>query len=296
MKFFIDFEATQFKGNIISIGCVNEQNQQFSSLVRPPEGEKITSFITNLTGITDEMLVNAPSADEAFINLFNFIATNGDDKVPEYYCYGDTDVDFIKSTMRHMTDTYAITLAQAMSANLIDYSRDVKTFFVSPHNIALRKVYNLIKEEENEQRHDALEDAIMLAEVVNKMKNKCRPEDNAVLAAMPKEKRPATKKAPQMFLDWPGDKWAADTHADESNWQICAKCGNRVKYFDSLDTATLWAIKYLARGRSPKKQGDIDAVANAIIKSTKTDKGCYCAKWYSWTQDANVDPYIKDKE
>ena len=296
MKFFIDFESTQFHGNIISIGCVNEKGQQFKSLVCPPAGDKVSSFITNLTGITNEMLAAAPSADEAFINLFNFIATNGDDKAPEYYCYGENDADFIKHTMNYMTDTYAYTLAQAMSANLIDYSKDVKTFFVSPHRIALRKVYNLIKEEEVEQHHDALEDAIMLAEVVNKMKTKCRPEDSAVLAAMPAQAKPAHKKAPEMFLEWPNNMWDADTRATPTNWQVCATCNDKTKYFDSLDTAALWAIKYITRGFSPKKQRDIDTIARTIMNRIQNGRSYCNFKWYSWTQAENADPYVRDKE
>lgn len=296
MKFFMDFEATQFHGNIISIGCVNEAGQHFKSLVRPPEGDKVSDFITKLTGITNAMLAEAPSADTAFINFLNYLATNSDDKAPEYYCYGENDVDFLKHTMNHMTDIYAISLVQALRANLIDYSKDVKTFFVSPHRIALRKVYNLIKEEETEQHHDALEDAIMLAEVVEKMKKNCRPEDNAVLSAMPKSEKLNHKKAPQMFLNWPNNMWEANTHANESNWQICATCNSRVKYFDSLDTATLWAIKYITRGYSPKNKGDIDTVANAITSRIQTGKG-YCGfHWYSWAQAENADPYVRDKE
>lgn len=295
MKFFIDFEATQFSGHIIQIGCVNENGQQFKKLVKPPAGEKITEFITNLTGITNEMLEDAPSIDEAFIDLMNFIGTNSDNNPPQYFCYGDTDVGFVKKALAHMTDPYACMMAQALKANLVDYSRDVKTFFVSPHKIALRKVYNLIKEEEKEQKHDALEDAMMLAEVVGKMRDKCRPADNAVLAAMPTDK-PNKKKAPQIFLDWPDKKWDADTRADSNNWQICCSSGSRVKYFDSLDTATLWAIKYLTVGYSPKKQKDIDTVAGIIMSSIQTGKGYCNFKWYSWTQAENADPYVKDKE
>lgn len=296
MNFYLDFEALQFSGYIISIGCVNEKGQQFKTLVRPPEGERVTNFITNLTGITNEMLAVAPSADEAFIHFFNYLATNGDDKPPQYYCYGDTDVDFLRHTMNYMTDVYAYTLAQAMSNSLIDYSKDVKTFFVSPHRIALRKVYNLIKEEENDQKHDALEDAMMLAEVVEKMKSKCRPEDNAVLAAMPAQAKPAHKKAPEMFLEWPNNMWDADTRATPTNWQVCATCNDKTKYFDSLDTAALWAIKYITRGFSPKKQGDIDTIARTIMNRIQNGRSYCNFKWYSWTQAENADPYVRDKE
>lgn len=298
MNFYVDFEATQFSGHIIQIGCVNENGQQFQSLVKPPEGEKITEFITNLTGITNEMLAEAPSADDVFIDLMNFIGSNSDNNPPQYFCYGDTDAGFVKKTLKHMSNPYACMMAQAMSANLIDYSRDVKTFFVSPNKIALRKVYNLIKEEENEQHHDALEDAMMLAEVVSKMKKNCRPEDNAVLSAMPNQSKPKGKKSPKMFLEWPADKWEADTRANPNNWQICCYTtdGAKVKYFDTLDTATLWAIKYITKGRSPKRQSDIDCVAKSIMKSVENGTR-YCGfKWSAWTQAENADPYVRDKE
>lgn len=35
MKYFVDFEATQFAGEIISIGCVREDGKTFYSLVAP---------------------------------------------------------------------------------------------------------------------------------------------------------------------------------------------------------------------------------------------------------------------
>lgn len=285
MNFYIDFEATQFSGHIISIGCVSGNGQQFKRFVRPPEGEKITSFITNLTGITDKMLAEAPTADDAFVDLMNFIGSNSDEQPPKYFCYGENDAGFITKTMKYMTNPYACMMAQAMSANLIDYSKEVKAFFVTPNRIALRKVYNLLKEEEDNQKHDALEDALMLAEIVNKMKDKCRPEDGVILAAMPKSVKPNVKRAPQMFLEWPNNMWEADTKGTYSNWQIMAKNDNGdVKYFDSLNTATLWAIKYITRGYSPKKQGDIDTVANTIMGRIQSGKPYCNFKWYSWTQ------------
>ena len=51
MNYFIDFEATQFSNEIISIGCVSETDAKFSSMVYTDK--KITSFITKLIGITD---------------------------------------------------------------------------------------------------------------------------------------------------------------------------------------------------------------------------------------------------
>ena len=54
MNFFIDFEATQFTQEIISIGCVAENGKSFYSEVNCKG--KITPFITNLTGLTPEQI------------------------------------------------------------------------------------------------------------------------------------------------------------------------------------------------------------------------------------------------
>lgn len=76
MNYFIDFEATQFSNEIISIGCVSETNAKFSRMIYTDK--KITSFITNLTGITDEMNKAAPSLDDVFTLFFYWILEHND--------------------------------------------------------------------------------------------------------------------------------------------------------------------------------------------------------------------------
>ena len=39
MNYFIDFEATQFSNDIISIGCIDENGEEFYSLINPGEGK-----------------------------------------------------------------------------------------------------------------------------------------------------------------------------------------------------------------------------------------------------------------
>ena len=94
MKYFLDFEATQFSNEIIAIGCVNENNQTFYSLVKPKK--KITDFITSLTGITNEMLEDAPSSDKAFSAFYDWLNHN---EPAEFYCYGNCDIDFVKKNL-----------------------------------------------------------------------------------------------------------------------------------------------------------------------------------------------------
>lgn len=73
MKYFIDFEATQFSQEIISIGCYREDGEMFYSLVAPHSKNKVTNFITELTGITKEMLANAPTSDEVFCKFSDWV-------------------------------------------------------------------------------------------------------------------------------------------------------------------------------------------------------------------------------
>jgi DNA polymerase III epsilon subunit-like protein len=286
MKFCIDFEATRFSNRIISIGCVAENGNAFYSLVKPGGRKKVDKFITELTGIDNAMLTNAPDADEAFNLLNNFIEENNDNAPPEFYCYGDADIAFIQNTVKFMEDTRACICAMAIAGNLINYAPKVKQFFAAPSDIALRKVYMLIQsQDELVQNHDALEDARMLQCVLENLTVKCKPEDKEAIMAIPSQARPkaAKKKAPATFISWTDvPKWEADTKADANNWVL--KCvdqnnTNYVKYFNDTETAALWVIKYIARNVSPKNQGSVNRIKSMIDGAQKSGKCRYNCYW-----------------
>lgn len=283
MQFFIDFEATQFSERIINIGCVASNGATFSTLVKPVKNDKVNKFITDLTGITNEMLVDAPTADEAFNALFDFVLQNGPKGNHQYYCYGNCDTQFISRTVSHMSDTRAIVFAKMLQHELIDFATDVKAFFKTPNAIALRKVYSLIQNSTVEQHHDALEDAQMLCEVVTHLANKCVAEDREKLANMPKTVKPVAKnrlsKAPEKFLAWPNDKFAADTGADETNWKVIAWVGPHTKHFDSMETAVYWAIRYLTKGMSIKNLDHQKLVEDRIRAGALSGKMPYSFNW-----------------
>lgn len=282
MNFYLDFEATQFSQRIISIGCTAENGETFSTLVKPVKDEKVNDFITNLTGITNEMLVDAPSADEAFNNFFDWVIANNDNTMPQYFCYGNNDKDFIEHTVKYMTDIRAISFAISLKTMLIDYSVTVKHYLCTKQ-IALKKVVALIeKTDEVEQRHDALEDAEMLRKVVENLQTKCSPADVERLEIMKSTEKPTKRKAPSIFLSWPNrpkDKFIADTLADEINYTVKCESGSAIKYFNNIDTATLWAIKYLMQGKSPKKTSDIDAIKYRISNAI-TSGNRYCGFYW----------------
>lgn len=288
MNFYLDFEATQFSNRIISIGCTNERGATFQTLVKPQNG-KINGFITELTGITKEMVEDAPSADEAF-NLFaEWAYMNSENTPPKYYCYGNSDEDFIDATIRTMSDFKAISFAASIKALLIDYSSVVKDYLCTGQ-IALKKVVALIEDsDEIEQRHDALEDAEMLRKVVENLQEKCKPDDIKKLQNMKFESRvkPQTKKAPDIFLSWDGyKKFKANTLADETNYSIKCVSKDGVKYFGNLEIAALWAIKYVAGGTSPKNQNSINNVQRKIKHAILNPEQSYCG--FKWESNSNT--------
>ena len=284
MNFYLDFEATRFSNRIISIGCVAGTGETFETYVKPGDKKKVDKFITELTGITNEMLAEAPDADTAVKMLYTFIEVNSDGEAPAYYVYGNSDAEFINSTLRHMSDTQACITAQAIAGNLIDYASVVKKFFVAKSDLALRKVYMLIQEEkELVQKHDALEDARMLETVVEHLHDKCKPEDKDTILAMPSQPRPQTgKKAPTIFQKWNNQpKWEAETGADETHWMLkCVDqhCGNTM-YFNDFNTAALWVIKYIARNVSPKNADSVRKIEAALKSAPQTGKCRYNCYW-----------------
>jgi inhibitor of KinA sporulation pathway (predicted exonuclease) len=282
MNFYLDFEATRFSNRIISIGCTNEKGATFKTLVKPNKG-KVDKFITELTGITREMLEDAPSPDEAFNAFAEWAYVNSENTAPKYFCYGDSDKDFIAATMRTMSDFKAISFAASVKDLLIDYAPEVANYLCYG-KVALKKVVALIEDvDEVEQSHDALEDAEMLRKVVENLQTKCTPADAEKLATMKSAPRPGRKKAPEIFVNWPNkpnDRFKANTFADETNYIIKCESSDGIKYFDNIDTATLWVIKYLIKGKSPKKASDMDSIRHKIKMAIKNNRQSYCGfKW-----------------
>lgn len=280
MKFYIDFEATQFGGRIISIGCINERGQTFQTLCKPSKkGEKVTEFITELTGITNEVLETSPTADEAFNNFFSWVIANSENTLPEYFFFGNSDGKFITNTVKYMKDVRAISFAMSIKSMMTDYST-VCAKSLGVKQIGLKKLYNLLKSAEEPQTHDALEDAKMLMYIESNLKNEIAAGRTFTLPeAAPNNK---TNKAPEIFLSWPdgpSNKFAADTKADENNYQVCATNGEKTVYFASVYIAALWVIKYQGKALSPKRQADIQKVSHAIINNYKTECTAYGFYW-----------------
>lgn len=170
MKFFLDFEANQFSNRIISIGCISETGETFHTYVNPRE--KLKSFITGLTGITAETLAAAPGIEVAMGNLYDFIRRNRDEEPDFFLVYGHEDSKFLAKAARDLYDLGYFNLsefAEMLGYGLIDYTEKVNRIFDVRCEIALQKLLNYLNDTEEKQKHDALEDALKLKELYEKL-------------------------------------------------------------------------------------------------------------------------------
>ena len=168
MKYFIDFEATQYSEEIISVGCVREDGETFYSLVRPV-GSKITPFITNLTGITADMIEKAMSPDTVFELFYDWLLTDKEG-MPDFFVWGNSDGDFLRHTFRRTASVKARIAIGYVTGSIIDYSKQFCKK-IKADNCALIKAYNVLVDASTEQTHNALEDAMMLAKIYQLAEN-----------------------------------------------------------------------------------------------------------------------------
>lgn len=167
MNYFIDFEATQYSMEIISIGCVDENGRVFSSLIRPHLLNKVNDFITELTGITRESLAEAPTPDEVFSDFMDWL----DNSEPaQFFCYGDCDRLFVHRTLRYVKSFRAQCALGLILSRLTDASIITRRYFRIDNTLSLKRAVNYFAGELPEVSHDALADAESLRFVYDHVK------------------------------------------------------------------------------------------------------------------------------
>ena len=167
MDYFIDFEATQFSMEIISIGCVDENGRTFSSLIRPHSMNKMSDFITELTGITRADLEDAPSADEVFGEFLEWV-DNGEPA--QFFCYGDCDRLFVHRTLRYVHTFRAQCALGLILSRLTDASLITRRYFRIDNTLSLKRAVSYFAGEQPEVSHEALADAESLRFVYERVK------------------------------------------------------------------------------------------------------------------------------
>ena len=244
MKYFIDFEATQFSEEIISVGCIREDGESFYSLVAPSKG-KITPFITNLTGITKQMIDEAMSPDKVFEMFYDWAFVPDD--TPDFYCWGDSDSSFIQHTFKRTTSRKARMALGYVCGGLIDYH---KKFCKSTKltSCTLIKAYNILLEPEAKQTHNALDDAVMLFDIYKFASGKTLGELRDIMAPIAVQTQKNVSK--------------------ERYISILNEQNEVVMTFMSLSEATNWYIKNKIKGKSGFHK---ERIQNRIKKACDTN-------------------------
>ena len=280
MKYFIDLEATQFSNEIISIGCVREDGDTFYSLVNVAKN-KMTNFITELTGITKEDIAEAPSSDEVFEKFYDWIIP--DKSKVQFFCYGNADLAFIKKNLNKATTVKAQMALSVLALHLIDYSKCVERHFGLIKAIGLKKVIAYYRQvDEVEQHHNALEDALFLKEIYDKI----NAEEDVVECPFPGYEKPQEIIEPAVKtkglnisrkLSITVDKFMNETLDFDVLQTSTKKGGTVIKRFSGRDAS----LQYIIGSMSAETQEVAQArnVASRLIRaSTRNEQ--YCGRWW----------------
>ena len=265
MNYFIDFEATQFSNGIISVGCCSEDGGEFYSLVYTTH--KVTPFITDLTGITSQAVAEAPTAEEVFGNMYDWCLTKAKDgKLPHFYCYGNSDKDFVKHNFNECHDFKAATMLSYLYTDMQDYGPEVKAHFGLNKNIGLQKVFNHYVGRDLIQQHNALEDAFMLREVFINIRNN------------PLEFNVFPEYQDMMFAKKVNDE-APSISEDGAYTVHRMKGGKVVSTYPSLKAAVKWCYEQIPEGEERDKTS-LKTIARGIRRSNNDPKKKY--RNYKW--------------
>ena len=277
MKYYIDFEATQYSNEIISIGCIDEIGRKFYSLVSANH-KKVTGFITRLTGITKQDIKSAPTSDEVFTNFYHWVmAGGGTNNI--FYCYGDGDIEFINSTLKRTTAITAIACLNLLAKNLYDYSKEVKEHYKLIKNIKMIKLIQYYRGgEEVIQKHNSLEDAMFLKEVYDNIQLEdpeleCPfPSYQVVGEAAPKKLQPSKHKATTNFEE-----------PEETRPHISAFKGGKFEKFYYSWADCVVELTREAQAKSPQPvlitERAINAIINDVSNSEKLNNKPYGRRW-----------------
>ena len=263
MNIYIDFEATQPEQEIISIGAVAENGKTFYSLVKP-QFSKVSQYITEMTGITNAQLENEYGLN-AVLDLFYIWCKDQEDNLANwhFYSYGNTDIDFLKYSFCNLKTERPLVIASYMMATMQDYSKVVRNYFHG--TVSLIRAFNFLKELDDKQKHNALDDAKMLAEVYSKISNQTPLEENPFKV---------TREEQEAHYTFPSGRF------------FCKGLGKNAKEreFADIHEAMEWLINTNIRAED-REAVHRDRMATKIMKSIRKHSN-YMG--YKWRRDKNT--------
>lgn len=255
MKFYIDFEATQPENEIIAIGAVAENGATFYTLVKP-QLSSISPYVSQLTHISPEDLEKAPNIDKALIDFDLWVMSQESDIMNcQFIAYGNDD-KFIKSTLPAIKDQHAFTVAAILMAKIEDCYDATRKFFHG--TIKLVHAFNYVQSVETEQKHNPLEDAMMLQKVYE------YTQTHEPLPAHPLSKNFSE------IVDYKSPSGVFYCHGTGKN--------AKERSFASCEDAIDWLIKDVMRAKEPETIHR-DRIMKNIMKAVRTKKAYCSLKW-----------------
>ena len=255
MKFYIDFEATQPENEIIAIGAVAENGATFHTLVKP-QLSSISKWVSDLTHISAEDLEQAPTIDETLIAFDSWMMSQESDIMKcQFIAYGNDD-KFIKNTLPAIKDQHAFTVAAILMAKIEDCYDATRKFFHG--TIKLVHAFNYVQSVETEQKHNPLEDAMMLQKVYEYTQTHDPLPTHPLNPSFNTEMSNASVKMP-------------------SGTFFCrtsAKKTAQVYTFATCDDAIDWLIKDIMRAKEPELIHRDRIMANIMKAIRKNSRYC----------------------
>ncbi len=159
---------------IAALKCVDDCIvSKFSALINP--GFQISSFISSLTGITNDMLENAPAAKTVLDDFLNFI---GDDILIAHNAH--FDINFIYDSALNHCDFY-------VSNDFVDTCRISRIVHKSEPHHRLSDLCNFYSVS-NQGSHRALSDCLALLECYKSLKNEVLSNHYSISDLIPPRK------------------------------------------------------------------------------------------------------------
>ena len=162
---------------IIEIGAVmlDENLQEVSSFrtyVKPEYNKKITNRITKLTGITDEMVSQAPHFEEAFKMFLNWCLGPKD----EVAIYAWSNADYQQVTNELLLKGITLDAEEQMLVNeeWNDFQNEFDVKMGFERQLSLSTALELAGIDFSGRAHDALDDARNTAELLQVYKDESR--------------------------------------------------------------------------------------------------------------------------
>ena len=158
-----------YRHEIIQIGAVKlndsyEIVDEFSTYVRPRYG-KVDFFIKDLTGITEQMVKQAPDIEEALQRMVQWV---GEDEA-DFYSWSDTDYYQIRNEILCKCQENACWDLFLNQTNWVDYQAKFSERLESPRALKLAEALDLAEIDPEGHLHDGLADAYNTARLIAKL-------------------------------------------------------------------------------------------------------------------------------